>query len=489
MDAENRENVIDLSVFASRFIRELKHFWLLALLLAGLIAGALFLRSYMSFTPMYEAKAIFAVSSGYSSDDILSYSNYYDSDAAKKLASAFPYVQNSDFMRELIMQELGTDTINASISAKSVAETNLFVLNVKSSDPQNSYDVLKAVIECYPKVLNYMSDFSQLVLKDEPSVPTQAYNSFSYLSTGAKCAVIGLLVSCLAIILLALSRRTFDSADELKQYTNRPIMASVPAVRIKRRSRENCSPSILSPGFNNGFSESIHGLRAKLLRSLDNSNSPKIIMVTSTTAGEGKTTISANLALSIAIAGYRTVLVDADLKKQDVKANLGISDGHPGLPEYIAERVSDINECLSDVPGSSLKLICSENGAEARAFLSPSKLKEFTDSLKTKFDYIILDTPPCGIISDARYAGRFADAVLYVVRSDYAKRSQITDGIQSLDSQHIKISGCVMNGVAPGRSSHGYGYGKYGYGKYGYGKYGYGKYGKSKKEKAAEAKQ
>ena len=79
--------------------------------------------------------------------------------------------------------------------------------------------------------------------------------------------------------------------------------------------------------------------------------------------------------------------------------------------------------------------------------------------------------------------------MLYVVRSDYAKRSQITDGIQSLDSQHIKISGCVTNGVAPGRSSHGYGYGKYGYGKYGYGKYGYGKYGKSKKEKAAEAKQ
>lgn len=76
-----------------------------------------------------------------------------------------------------------------------------------------------------------------------------------------------------------------------------------------------------------------------------------------------------------------------------------------------------------------------------------------------------------------RYAGRFADAVLYVVRCDFAKRSQVLDSMQALDNQHIKISGCVLNGVEGSSASHGYGYGygKYGYGKYGYGRYGYGK--------------
>ena len=476
MEAENKENLIDLSVLAGRFRRELRRFWLPALVLALLIAGALFMRSYLGFTPMYEAKAIFAVSSGYSSDDILSYSSYYDSDAAKKLASAFPYVQNTDLMRELIVQELGTGSINASISAKSVAETNLFVLQVRSADAQNAYDVLNAVIECYPKVLNYMSDFSQLILKDEPSVPTQPYNSFAFERTLAKDCAVGALISLIGILALALSRRTFNGSDELKAYTNLPIYAAIPAVSVKRRSRENCSPSILSGGSNNGFSESIHGLRTKLLRHMNVGRSG-VIMVTSTIAGEGKTTISENLAMSIATAGYRTVLVDVDLKKQDIKASLGISDGRPGLPEYLKGNVTDVSACLSDVPGSTLKLICSENGANARAFLSPSKLGEFLEELEKQFDYIVLDTPPCGIISHVRYAGRFADAVLYVVRSDFAKRSQVLDSMQALDNQHIKISGCVLNGVEGSSASlsYGYGYVKYGYGKYGYGRYGYGK--------------
>lgn len=481
MDAENKENLIDLSVMASRFWREFKHFWLPALIFAGIIAGVLFMRSYRSFTSMYEAKAIFAVSSGYSSDDILSYSSYYDSDAAKKLASAFPYVQNTDLMRELIMQELGTDSINANISAKSVAETNLFVLQVRSSDAQNAYDVLNAVMECYPKVLNYMSDFSQLILKDEPTVPTQPYNSFAFERTLAKDCAVGLLLSLLGLLVLALSRRTFNGSEELKAYTNLPIYAAVPTVPVKRRSRENCSPSILSSGSNNGFSESIHGLRTKLLRHMNNGHKG-IIMVTSTIAGEGKTTISENLAMSIATAGYRTVLVDIDLKKQDIKASLGISDDRPGLPEYLKGNISDISDCLSDVPGSTLKLICSENGANSRAFLSPTKLGEFLEELEKQFDYIVLDTPPCGIISHVRYAGRFADAVLYVVRCDFAKRSQVLDSMQALDNQHIKISGCVLNGVEGGSASRGYGYG---YGKYGYGKYGYSK----QKSDAAPKKQ
>lgn len=462
-------------------MRELKRFWLPAVLLAGLIAGVLFLRSYLGFTPMYEAKAIFAVSSGYSSDDILTYSQYYDSDAAKKLASAFPYVQNSDFMRDLIMQELGSGSINANISAKAVAETNLFVLSVRSSDAQHAYDVLNAVIDCYPKVLNYMSDFSQLILKDEPAVPTQAYNSFSYARTAAKDCFAGIVVSLLCLLLLTAARRTFNGTEDLKAYTNLPIYAAVPTAPVKRRSRESSSPSILSSGSNNGFTESIHGLRAKLLRHMKD-DCTNVIMVTSTVAGEGKTTVSSNLALSIATAGYSTVLVDVDLKKQDIKASLGISDDRPGLPEYLNGKVSDISACLTDVPGSTLKLICSENGANTRSFLSPAKLGDFLGELEKQFDYIILDTAPCGIISDARYAGRFADAVLFVVRCDFANRSQVADSIQALDSQHIKISGCVLNGVDGSHASHGYGYG---YGKYGYGKYGYGKYGKSGKEQSS----
>ena len=180
----------------------------------------------MNYTPMYQSRAMFTVSSGYSSDDILSYSYYYDNEAAKRLAATFPYMLGTDVMNELVRNELGVSYINGDIRAEAVADTNLFVLTVTSSDPQDAYDILEAVIASYPRVALYMVDYSQVIMKSEPTVPTAPYNSFSWKGSAVKGGILGLGLSAFAALVLAMMRKTIFSAADLKASANVPILAS-----------------------------------------------------------------------------------------------------------------------------------------------------------------------------------------------------------------------------------------------------------------------
>ena len=475
MEAGKNQNYIDISELLSRFFRELKKLWIPAIIVTAAFAVLFALRAKMNYTPMYQSRAMFTVSSGYSSDDILSYSYYYDNEAAKQLAAAFPYMLGTDVMNELVRNELGVSYINGSIRAEAVADTNLFVLTVTSSDPQDAYDILEAVIASYPRVALYMVDYSQVIMKSEPTVPTAPYNSFSWKGSAVKGGILGLGLSCLAALVLAMMRKTIFSAADLKASANVPILASVARTSAKKRRSGKGMISLTHAGVDPDFVEAMRGLRIKLLRTMTEPGA-QVILVTSTLPGEGKTTISANLALSLASSGLRTVLIDTDLRKQDTKAAVGVNDTRPGLPEYMTDSNIKVASMLSPVPGSSLEVICS-TAAKRRPPMNAHKLEQLIERLRPDYDYIVLDTPPCGIISDAKFICRCADAIVYVVRHDYASRNQIVDSMQELADQKAKLTGCVLNDTPAVSHSKRYGYGQYGYGKYGYGKTGYKKYG------------
>lgn len=475
MEAGKNQNYIDISELLSRFFRELKKLWIPAIIVTAAFAVLFALRAKMNYTPMYQSRAMFTVSSGYSSDDILSYSYYYDNEAAKQLAAAFPYMLGTDVMNELVKNELGVSYINGSIRAEAVADTNLFTLTVTSSDPQDAYDILEAVIASYPRVALYMVDYSQVIMKSEPTVPTAPYNSFSWKGSAVKGGMLGLGLSCLAALVLAMMRKTIFSPADLKASANVPILASVARTSAKKRRSGKGIISLTHAGVDPDFVEAMRGLRIKLLRAMTEPGA-QVILVTSTLPGEGKTTISANLALSLASSGLRTVLIDTDLRKQDTKAAVGVNDTRPGLPEYMTDSNIKVASMLSPVPGSSLEVICS-TAAKRRPPMNAHKLEQLIERLRPDYDYIVLDTPPCGIISDAKFICRCADAIVYVVRHDYASRNQIVDSMQELADQKAKLTGCVLNDTPAVSHSKRYGYGQYGYGKYGYGKTGYKKYG------------
>ena len=233
MATENKSNdytPVDITEILERVLKVFKRLWLLVVIFA-LLGGAFFtIRAKRSYVPVYVASAFFSVDSGYSDSDIFN-SSYYDSKLADQLAESFPYLLSMGTMTDLMRDHLGGN-INGSVSAASVASTGMFVMNAKSTDPQDAYDVLWAAIECYPQVASYMVGDPQIILREEPVVPTEPAIPFSYKGPALKGAMLGAVGAMAVILFLALAVRRINGIEQLKSALNRPVISALPLVRV-----------------------------------------------------------------------------------------------------------------------------------------------------------------------------------------------------------------------------------------------------------------
>ena len=222
---------------ADRYLRQLRRLWAVILVLTVLCSAFFAVRAKGQFVPMYEAKARFSVSSSYDGDDVFS-GSYYDSAAAQQLATAFPHMLTMDLMRELMLQELGKPYINGIITPYSVVGTNMFVLRVLSSDPQDAYDILIAAIGSFPKVAGYMVDNPRVDVLEEIRVPEAPVNHFSWADALTDGAVKGLALGLALAALLTLLTKNITSLRQLKNGANVPILASLPQLTAKKRRKQ-----------------------------------------------------------------------------------------------------------------------------------------------------------------------------------------------------------------------------------------------------------
>ena len=473
MSEETSEPKIDLYRVVTRILRELKRTWIIVLALAAALSVYSYIKAKRAFVPRYESKALFKVSFGYNPDNILSSTSVYDNTAASQLAAAFPNLISTDVMRDLMLDRLGKPYINGYISARSFADSNLMLLTVRSTSPDDAYSVLCAVIDCYPQVAAYMTENPNIIISEAPSKPVGPYNSFSGKRPAAVGAAEGIVLGMIIVAVIAFCRKTITSTDELKAVVNLPILAAFPKLAVKKRRSGETS---LLPAMQRGsFAEATRDMRITLKKRLGEND--KIIMVTGTLPGEGKTTVSVNLARTLAEDGARVVLVDGDLHRQDVACLLGEKDKKSGLADFLDGGVA-LSDCISVSEKYGFSYVSGSTGLERLYSADKKKLAEFFGALKNGFDYVIVDTPPCGVVSDSSTLCRYADGIIYVVKEDYARRTQILDAINGLSDRDVPIIGCVVNGISGSGRRYGYGYGyKYGYGyRYGYG-YGYKKRG------------
>ena len=465
----NNPPQIDLIALLERFFKALKRTWLIVLVLCLLGSGAFYLRSRISYAPRYQCRAIFSISSGYAGNNIFSSGTlYYDSSTAQTLASAFPSLLKTDYMKDMIQLQLGTDYINGSISASALADTNMLELVVTSSSPKDALDILNAVVTCYPQAATYLADNPAVTLLDAPVLPTQPINSFSAKSALLKGGLIGLVLGCGLTALLALLTQTVSGSDSLKQITNLPILASFPLILRKKRRQE--SLAFISAATDSHIAEALRRLRTKVRKQLSEKEG-KVVLLTSTIPGEGKTTISTNLAISLSNEGYKVALLDADLRNQTIARLFHAGQNEKGLMYCLEHPDESVLDHLKAIPGTELFYLSGASTSKRHYTIDEKALRPILEQLKDAFDYVIIDTPPCSVVSDTTLLTRYADCVLYVVRIDYANRHQIQEAMTGLHNLDIPLSGCILNGTPLNSSQYGY-YG-YGYGAKGSAKYGY----------------
>lgn len=487
----NTQEPIKLINLAIRFKSTFFQLWPLVLVLT--LGASLFsyIQAKRSFTPMYEASAIFTVDSSYVDNDIFSTGAYYDQYAAEQLATAFPQILSTEMMRDLVLQELDQGYINGYAYAEAVAESNLLVLRVQSAVPEDAYEYLCAILDCYPQVAVYMMDQIKVRIMQAPTVPDEPYNVFDGSYSAMRGGVIGFVAGLAILLACALLTRTIQTTDELKSALNLPILVALPKV-VQKKRRKNVSAGLITAKSDPNMAESLRGLRVKIKKLLD-SPEKKTVLVTSTLAGEGKTTVAINLARSLTSDGHKVLLLDADLRNQSVARALGDKAAGYSLLDCLKDPDISILDLIRKSESMNFDYISGRNTDQRHYSINAKALEQILEVLTMQYDYVIMDTPPCEVVSDTATLCRCADCVLYVVRQDYAQNSQVLNAITSLHQKDVTIAGCIFNGVPQFhrqygygyRSSYGYGY-DYGYRKYSYGsKYGYG-YSKYAKEDKSE---
>lgn len=288
--------------------------------------------------------------------------------------------------------------------------------------------------------------------------------------------VFGIGIPVGIIYLIGLTKFKIDGRADVEKLTSLPVIGDIPLADEKTGS------IAVFENQNNLMSETFRNVRTNLQFMLENGKN--VILVTSTISGEGKSFVSANLAISLSLLGKKVVIVGLDIRKPGLNKVFNIPKKEHGITQYLTNptinlmdlvQPSDINRNLYILPGGTVP----PNPTE---LLARDGLEKAVETLKKNFDYVILDTAPVGMVTDTLLIGRVADLSVYVCRADYTRKAEFTLINELAENDKIPNLCIAINGLDLQKKKYGYyyGYGKYGkyygYGKrYGYG-YGYGEH-------------
>ena len=303
--------------------------------------------------------------------------------------------------------------------------------------------------------------------------------------------VLGCAIPVAIIYIMELLRYKIEGRNDLEKLTKVPVLGDVAVSHDLKKGQRGI---VVRENDNDIMAETFRSIRTNLQFVLDGPEK-KVIQFTSTTSGEGKTFISSNLAMSLALLGKKVILLGLDIRKPRLAEMFGFANRTKGITAFLAGDPDDkellfdqiipsgVNENLDILPAG----IVPPNPAE---LLSKKNLDNAISFLKEKYDYVLLDTAPVGLVTDTLIIARVADASVYVCRADYTAKNDL-NLVNSLYAENkLKNMSIVLNGVDMAKRKYGYyygyggngKYGRYGYGKYGhYGHYGYGNDTSSKK--------
>ncbi len=442
-------DMIRLDVLLVDFFKGFRKLWLFAVLITLSLSCLAFFNCKKSYVPKYVSQASFSISTVNSSQNSVSggsFSSYYNSVLAQQLSKTFSYVINSQTMRQILMNELGVNGLNSTITAKNdVASTPLFTISVTSTSPQDAYNILCAVIDNYPRLAQYVLGETQMSVYSPAQLPQEPYNKPSYKSHVVIAAAVGVFVSCLMFLAYALSRRTVKKRDDIKEKLNLKVIGEVPFAKIKRRSKHPASLLTISHK-NADFSESFRLLGQRVQKCLDSDGS-KILAVTSALHGEGITTIAYNLALSIAQSGKKVALLDTDFDGQSIQNDLGVTLLNGGLSDYFSGECT-LSEIESPTSLQNFKIYYA--GTMPVKIISHEMLICLFEHLRENYDYVIVDTPPCGAVSDSTRIISLADKTLFVIRQDGTSVGEIRRSLKYVYDINAAVCGAVFNAVNVG---------------------------------------
>ena len=461
MDSENVQQIDLISM-----LKDIGREWITILLLS--IAAALFADIWIcaTYQPEYKTSTTFVVTAKGMNSNI-----YQNLTSTKDLAQQFTEILGSNVLKKKVAQDIGVNSLDVETSVDLVPETNLITLSVKAKTAAESYRVLRSVMENYNTVSDYAIKNVIIETIQQPSVAMSPSNPLNEKRMVLKVFLIA--AGCLIVLVAGLSyiRDTIKNPGEVSSKLDTRLLGTIAYEKKSKSLSMNRKKGYLSMLISNPLRSFAYVESSKMaasrVRSYMDKEQAKVLLVTSVMENEGKSTVAANLALSLAQEGNRVMLMDCDFRKPaqfkifDVRDNEETDLGDVLINHKSADRI------IRNWNDSNLYMILNKTSSNSiETLLKSTTLKQIIAFCRERMDYVVVDTSPLALVADTEELAQMTDASVLVVRQDTVLAKDINDAIDILNNTRGKVIGCILNGTASqstGGNSH-YRYGGH-YGK------------------------
>ncbi len=278
-------------------------------------------------------------------------------------------------------------------------------------------------------------------------------------------AIVGVGLGICLVFFMEYLDNTIKSPEDIENYLQVPLLGVLSNTDIPSRVEAKLSELIVHQTPRSPFAEAVRSIRTSVMFSiLDTSR--KVIMVTSATAGEGKTFLASNLAAAIAQAGKKTLLIDTDFRKPRVDKVFSV-EKNPGVCNHLIGEI-ELDSILKSTSVTNLMIAtCGNIPSNPSEIMHSAVMKKFINDVKDRYDIVIFDTPPAMTVTDAVVLSGIVDGVIVTIRSGKTTKSTVKRCISQILTSRGEILGAVVNGVDISRGSNYYHYYAHYY-KYGY---------------------
>lgn len=447
------------------YLRILRRRWMLIATLTLLVVGASAAWTFSS-TPIYQSTARLFVSTA-SGDAGDSAGAAYQGGlfSQQRVTSYADQVSKSQTLAETVIADLDLDLttgeVLGAVTATVVPETVNIDLSVRDPDPARA----QAMAQSYAEALSDQIRVQETpVGASDPLIRATIYDSATLPGSPVApnpvrnlglAVVLGLLLGFGLAVVRELLDTTIKSPDDLREHSDAPLLGA-----IGYDASIKTEPLVTSLPSHAPRAEAFRVLRTNL-QFVDVDAATKVFVVTSALPGEGKTTTAVNLAITLAQAGQKTLLIECDLRRPKASSALGM-DNSIGVTTVLLGRVT-FEDALQEHPSSTLSVLGSgavpPNPAE---LLQSRAMADLLQRAKSRFDTIIIDAPPLLPVTDAALLSVQADGAIVVAAHGKTTREQLAQAHDRLAQVDAELVGIVLN-MTPARRRGGYGYG-YGYG-------------------------
>lgn len=472
--SSNEETAIDLYSMVTDVVKE----WLSILLLtiaAGLSAYVIL----SNFRPLdYATTATMVVknideenNSGNTGNDV-----YENLNLGADSASRLKNILESKELKDTVAKELGLKKFEGKTSAQTLGESNLLEITVRSKSPYISYKEAESILSNYTRFSGDLVGGTELTVLERPKVQEKPEHPLENVKYSVFFSGVVFAMICALLAVMSFMRDTVHNSAEVESKIDAKLLATIMHEEKHRRGKrriggKKASILITDPVTSFRYTEDMRKLAARILNEMSEKNQ-KVLLVSSAMENEGKSTVSANIALAMSQINPKVVLVDMDFRKPSMYKILNMQGkDFVDLGEIVEKRIKpgtdviseEVRKMLCKVPGTELSCVLCRKSVPQAVEKYSDLLQNIIEELKKEADFVIIDTAPISFVSDAEELATMADTSVIVIRQHWVEAKEINDTIDALGGRE-HVLGCVFNNARKGNvggaaSEYGYGYG------------------------------